>query len=78
MRRNKTNPDSFVWTDGTVMTYSNWQSGQPDNAFQGQECVLTGFWGPSFWDDQSCESINIPGFVCEKAESGEGETNPGN
>merc|ERR1711902_375799 len=52
LRRNETNSDSFVWTDGTAMTYSNWQSGQPDNwGTEEEECVVTGYLGPSFWND---------------------------
>jgi len=80
LRRNETNSDSFVWTDGTAMTYSNWQSGQPDNwGTEEEECVVTGYLGPSFWNDGRCgDTIYNKGFVCEKAESGEEETNPGN
>ena len=62
LRRKKTDPDSFVWTDETVMTYSNWASGQPDFPFQ--ECVETGYMKPTLWDDEYCHLRKS--FVCEK------------
>ena len=62
LRRKKTDPDSFVWTDETVMTYSNWASGQPDFPFQ--ECVETGYMKPTLWGEESCQKRRS--FVCEK------------
>ena len=64
LRRNETDPDSFVWTDGTVLTYSKWASGQPDDAWQGQECGVKGYRKLTLWDDQSCATRLS--FVCEK------------
>ena len=64
LRRNATDPDSFVWTDGTVLTYSKWGPYQPDNQGQVQECGLTGHRKPTLWDDQSCATRLS--FVCEK------------
>ena len=64
LRRKATDPDSFVWTDGTVLTYSKWGPYQPDNQGQVQECGLTGHRKPTLWDDQSCATRLS--FVCEK------------
>ena len=66
LRREATDPDSFVWTDGTVLTYSKWGPYQPSYEWAGmkQECGLTGHRKPTLWDDQSC--ANRLSFVCEK------------
>ena len=32
--------DSFEWVDGTAITYSNWQTDEPDNDGTAQHCVI--------------------------------------
>ena len=45
---------SWIWSDGSSWSYSNWQSGQPDNARGGgQNCLNIGF-NAEKWDDEFC------------------------
>ena len=46
--------DSWIWSDGSSWSYSNWQKGQPDNARGGgQNCLNIGF-NAEKWDDEFC------------------------
>ena len=53
----------YCWLTGEIMTYTNWQSGQPDNA-QGAEicaCIL-----PSGkWADTTCSGRGVHGYIVE-------------
>merc|ERR1712179_260915 len=60
---------SWVWSDGTLWSYSAWHPGPPlqlDNYLTGQDC-LVGNWhvgGEGNWDDGNCEGELL--FLCKK------------
>ncbi|MCO4770708.1 MAG: hypothetical protein KDA24_11820 [Deltaproteobacteria bacterium] len=51
-------PGTFYWTDGSPVTYQNWDTGQPDSGGGGNDCaVLTAQQGAAGgWDDITCSS----------------------
>ncbi|KFO22969.1 Low affinity immunoglobulin epsilon Fc receptor [Fukomys damarensis] len=52
----------FIWMDGSPVDYSNWQSGEPNNA-QGEDCVM--MQGSGKWNDAFCRSW-LDAWVCEQ------------
>jgi lectin-like protein len=54
---------TFRWTDGRVLSFTNWGSDQPD-AFPGQNCVEKRVEPGSPWYDQSCANLDF--YVCER------------
>ena len=53
----------FRWPDGSHVTYTKWDSSQPDNQHGYENCVEMAVDGGS-WGDTSC-GRQLP-FVCEK------------
>jgi hypothetical protein len=54
------------WVDGSPLTFTYWNSGEPNNAFAGQDCALfynIGHYNLK-WGDSSCENTETY-FVCE-------------
>ncbi|CAG2188039.1 COLEC12 [Mytilus edulis] len=53
----------------TVLNYSHWCTGEPNNALQGEDCAalnVNNIPGKNFcWNDYSCKSYH--NFVCEKS-----------
>jgi hypothetical protein len=61
---------SWGWTDGSPVTYVNWNSGEPNNG-HGYECAATSEedcamirWSGSSWNDYPC-ACAWPSAVCE-------------
>ncbi|XP_077995001.1 C-type mannose receptor 2-like [Glandiceps talaboti] len=52
------------WVDGSLVTYSDWNTGQPDNYGNNEDCGHFRF-SDGKWNDLSCS--NKIGFICEKA-----------
>ncbi|XP_071951100.1 macrophage mannose receptor 1-like [Antedon mediterranea] len=59
---------TYKWDDGTPVTYTNWDQGQPNSAGDSNCVALVTSKPVGFWDDMSCES-NI-GVICEKPRDG--------
>lgn len=63
-------PGTFYWTDGSAVTYTNWDTGQPDSGGSGLDCaVLTSQQGASGgWDDVACASGSAgwTSFACSQ------------
>ncbi|XP_033107156.1 macrophage mannose receptor 1-like [Anneissia japonica] len=68
---------SFQWSDGSDVTYTNWNNDEPNN-WEGtdEDCVFaytsTGVYDTGYryyagkWNDQSCDTKNM-GYVCKKS-----------
>ena len=52
---------TFRWTDGTPLTYSNWDLGQPDDAI-GEDCAQ--YWVSGKWNDNNCGNQHY--FICKE------------
>ena len=57
--------ETYVWSDGTAFSYTSWDSSQPNNANQKQDCVLIKNTGK--WDDVVCGGSRK--FVCKTSTS---------
>lgn len=63
--------NEWLWRDGSIMTYSNWASHEPDNWYGGKEHWLVISWpSPEYkdgkWGDtQKTYREQIKGYVCE-------------
>jgi hypothetical protein len=65
---------TFVWDDGTPLTYSNWHTGEPNNGGSGgyqEDCVIiAGARVGAQWDDRPCDPSQVPtsgmfAYLCE-------------
>ncbi|XP_062407758.1 macrophage mannose receptor 1-like [Sardina pilchardus] len=52
----------YTWVDGTASSYTNWESGQPDDKHNMEKCAMIEL--PSMkWEDRNCEITD--NFICE-------------
>ncbi|XP_077993135.1 C-type mannose receptor 2-like [Glandiceps talaboti] len=60
------NEGVFVWVDGTPYdsTQANWDSNQPDDYQNNEDCVH--MWGNGRWNDRPCNET-ITGYFCQHA-----------
>jgi len=57
---------TFQWSDGSVVDYTRWNPGEPNNACLHDEfCVELHPKGDGNWNDRSCVIANA-GYVCKK------------
>lgn len=57
------NEGHFVWSrDGNPITFTNWDSGNPDNYNGNEDCIEMRRDG--IWNDRRCDHRTL--FVCEK------------
>ncbi|XP_077467332.1 galactose-specific lectin nattectin-like [Stigmatopora argus] len=56
--------DDFIWTDGEVVNFRHFSSGQPDNDGGNEDCVEIEA-DDEMWDDDECTDLNP--FVCIRA-----------
>ncbi|CAI5690475.1 unnamed protein product [Oreochromis niloticus] len=54
----------WMWSDGSVVHYSNWLAGEPNNLEKNEHCVLNNFGPVKKWNDVPC-SRGYPS-VCVK------------
>ena len=52
---------SWVWTDDSPFTFTNWGPGQPN--IREQNCFLINFPSSGYWDDEYCSEKRK--FVCK-------------
>ena len=61
----KQTQETYVWSDGTAFSYTSWDTNQPGNTNQKQDCVAMRASGK--WDDLICTKDYR--FVCETSTS---------
>ncbi|XP_035859894.1 galactose-specific lectin nattectin-like isoform X1 [Sander lucioperca] len=54
---------TWLWSDGSKMTYKSWNAGEPNNAGGAENCLEMN-WGGENWNDGACTN-QLP-FVCSK------------
>ncbi|XP_061441866.1 LOW QUALITY PROTEIN: macrophage mannose receptor 1-like [Rhineura floridana] len=54
----------FEWTDGTPVTYTNWQRGKPTHVSNRQEDCVVMKGKDGFWADQCCD-VKL-GYICKR------------
>jgi hypothetical protein len=66
---------SFEWLDGTAVTFTNWNAGEPNDYGQGEDCteIIAGV-GSNVWNDANCNGQRD--FICRVGGDNPG-TDPG-
>jgi hypothetical protein len=54
---------AWVWVDGSAFSYTNWNSGEPNDYGDGEDCAAVRFSLGGEWDDRSCSGTLS--FICE-------------
>ncbi|XP_072255824.1 perlucin-like protein [Pyxicephalus adspersus] len=61
LRRDSENTDTWLWADGTPLTFSAWNEGEPNNDHDEEHCAeILG--GVQSWNDRNCE--HRLGYIC--------------
>ena len=54
----------FVWSDGSVVDYTNWDNWNPDNWANSEDCANVRSYNDGRWNDQNCRN-SLP-YICKK------------
>jgi hypothetical protein len=57
----------WLWISGESMLYTNWRTGEPNNAGMdqlGEDCMILEGDNGGLWDDRGC--ANTYGYICER------------
>ena len=61
--------DSWIWEDGSNMTYSGWAEGQPNNFWFGERCIRSvntdTHLDTNTWDDHRCWLRSANALACK-------------
>ena len=58
----------YLWgSDYSVAVYTNWESGQPDNFDNAEDCVVVVGRQAMKWNDIPCDWTDSTYTVCQKA-----------
>ncbi|XP_040203044.1 perlucin-like protein isoform X2 [Rana temporaria] len=64
LRRDNKDINNWLWADGSRLTFSAWNTGEPNNEHNSEHCAeILG--GPKSMNDRNCEA-NI-GYICKRA-----------
>jgi hypothetical protein len=58
---------TFVWVDGSALVFSAWNTGEPNDALEGEDCVQLAV-PDGVWNDIACATASP--FVCEAVAGG--------
>ncbi|KAM9312015.1 perlucin-like protein [Gastrophryne carolinensis] len=62
LKRDTENIDLWLWADGTPLTFSAWNDGEPNNDQDNEDCAeILG--GVQAWNDRPCE--NSVAYICK-------------
>ncbi|MFT5584635.1 MAG: hypothetical protein ACI9VR_002220 [Cognaticolwellia sp.] len=53
---------NWTWADGSAVSYTNWASGEPNNAGNDEDCMEVGYYATGRWNDNRCSSQHP--FMC--------------
>ncbi|XP_072456998.1 C-type lectin domain family 4 member G isoform X1 [Notamacropus eugenii] len=53
----------YMWIDGTKLTFSYWNEGEPNDSRRNENCVMMLYSGR--WNDANCKSLS-DNWICEK------------
>ena len=59
----RTTEGTWEWEDGSTSSYTDWASGEPNDAGSGEDCAQFGRFTNKGWNDEPCSSTFY--FVCE-------------
>jgi hypothetical protein len=54
---------TWRWVDGTALSYSNWEAGEPNDADGWEDCLMMTKYGK--WNDLANHAGIIDGYICE-------------
>jgi hypothetical protein len=55
---------TWRWVDNTLVIYTNWRMGEPNNANGNEDCMVAELDTGATWDDRDCTSTLA--YVCER------------
>ena len=58
---------AFAWTDNTPVDYTNWNPGEPNSNFVGDEDCAEMYLETGKWNDLDC--LTLQGYVCKTPKS---------
>ena len=56
----------YVWTDGTIFDFSNWNAGEPNDSNGNEDCMSM-YVSTGKWNDDKCTDAKP--FLCKPAKS---------
>ncbi|MFH1132213.1 MAG: lectin-like protein [Pseudomonadota bacterium] len=57
---------SWRWINGESVAFTNWRTGEPNNALGGEDCAALWNSGDTYqWGDISCVDTKLPWTICE-------------
>ena len=57
--------DNWMWSDGSIWNYANWNTNQPDNGRGVEDYLQTNHFGIGLWNDLPVEHPIIVGYICQ-------------
>uniref|UniRef100_A0A4X2JUH5 C-type lectin domain-containing protein n=1 Tax=Vombatus ursinus TaxID=29139 RepID=A0A4X2JUH5_VOMUR len=61
--RSRGKVNGYMWIDGTKLTFSYWNEGEPNDSRRNENCIMMLYSGR--WNDASCNNLN-DNWICEK------------
>ncbi|XP_020833864.1 C-type lectin domain family 4 member G isoform X3 [Phascolarctos cinereus] len=55
--------NGYMWIDGTKLTFSYWNEGEPNDSRRNENCIMMLYSGR--WNDAPCNNLN-DNWICEK------------